>query len=212
MDRKTLLSSLFAATVVAGAMCKTAADSDLRGLFVRTFGPAPERYVPTPPLPRPNDWPLGLDLVLGATTHEPAEAWALVECDSDSEFPSLGEVEFAFVSATLRPDGGLTIQLRHGNLCRTLLFSLDAPPPSAGDETKLAATAWELSDLPFSVTNKGARFDRPLSNVVGRVSIDSRASAQGQRLAIEFALGCEGDSGEWFWSRGGGTAVIQPSK
>ena len=222
MDRKTLFSSLFAATIVAAAGVKTAVDPDLRGLFVRMVCPEPR---PMPPVvredrPRPSEWPQGLELVVDPELIAPARPWGTGESYCDAEEPWAGETRMVALVAVGSTGDSITLWFNVGNICRGQTFAIQIDKAVGSAPTVVADADW-WSDLGpvLSVDGDGHTVERwmerdELGDVVGRVAIDSLDWAPERDIAVKLALGCAftDSPARWLWIEGGGTVTVQQLK
>jgi len=222
MDRKTLFSSLFAATVVAVAVVKTAVDPDLRGLFARML----RQPLPTPVVkderPRPSEWPHDLELVVEPSLVAAMQPWGTGESYRTEDTPMSGKVELVEFSAIEESTGNLFLRFRIGDWSCYQYFDIDlAKSPNSAPTIEIDARWW-IDIRPIAVDANGQPIagDRgdvdepePLSGIVGRVAIDSLDWTPGHEIAVKLALGCDfGKPTSWCWIEGGGIATIQPPK
>jgi hypothetical protein len=218
MDRKTLFSSLFAAIVVAGAVVKTTADPDLRGLFVRMVS----RPIPPPVArenrPLPANWPQGLELTIDPSLVAPMHAWGTGESYWREDEPECGEVELVELSAVAESTDELVVRFRIGDWSCYQYFDVRLAQSPNAAPTVDADARWWIDIRPIKIDAEGRveASDEPevLSGVVGRVAVDSLDWTPDHDIAVKLALGCEFDasSTHWLWIEGGGTTMIRPPK
>jgi hypothetical protein len=210
MDRKTLFSSLFAATVVAGAVVKTTVDPDLRGLFVRMVSPKSQLTASRPYVPRPSAWPEHLELVVDPSLVAPMHAWGTGSNYKDAETPLCGDVELVELSATAPAAGDLLLRFRVGDWSCYQYFVIRIERSPASAPTIQVEARWWV-DIG---TEESLRDGIALLGVVGRVTIDSLDWTSGHDIAVKLALGCDFDKppADWCWIEGGGTTTIRAPK